>query len=308
MRDLLKRGLAAKRESKYVEFKREFDPASKPQWCEILKDIVAMTNTGGGIILFGLDSQGQPVSADLRALLAVDPADITDQVHKYTGYHFTEFELIEAAKAGSKVATLVIHGVSIPLVFHRPGTYAVDGGKQRTAFSQGTVYFRHGAKSEPGTTEDIRRSIERQLDGIRKEWLQGVRKVVTAPAGAKIMVATDVTESTSPEATPIRIVEDPEVPAYRKLDPDDTHPFRQKELICEVRKRLPKGVAFNSYDVLSIKRLHDLEGINDYCHQPRFGSLQYSRACVDWIVGKYKGNNAFFSDTRQAFYDQQHGG
>lgn len=163
MSDLLKKGLAAKRESKYVEFKRWFDPASKSEWCEILKDIVAITNTGGGIILFGLDSRGQPVSADLSSLLALDPAKITDQVHKYTGYHFTEFDLVQAAKAGSALAALVIQGVSIPLVFQRPGTYAVAGGKQQTAFSQGTVYFRHGAKSEPGTTEDIRRSIERQL-------------------------------------------------------------------------------------------------------------------------------------------------
>lgn len=132
---------------------------------------------------------------------------------------------------------------------------------------------------------------------------------MTAPAGAKVTVAaTDVTESTSPGAAPIRIVNDPSAPAYRKLDPDDTHPYRQKELIAKVKKLLPTGVAFNSYDILAIRRVHDLEDIADYCHQPKFGSLQYSDACVEWIVGKYAANKAFFSDTRQAFYDQKHGG
>ena len=37
-----------------------------------------------------------------------------------------------------------------PIVFTRPGTYSVEGGRQKTAFSQGTVYFRHGAKKRPG--------------------------------------------------------------------------------------------------------------------------------------------------------------
>jgi hypothetical protein len=33
------------------------------------------------------------------------------------------------------------------------------------------VYFRHRAKSEPGTSEDIRKVIERQLEFIRKSWI-----------------------------------------------------------------------------------------------------------------------------------------
>lgn len=48
MDDLIKRGLTAKRESKYIEFKSAFDVESAAEWCEIVKDIVALCNSGGG--------------------------------------------------------------------------------------------------------------------------------------------------------------------------------------------------------------------------------------------------------------------
>ena len=42
MSDLVDRAIKAKRESKYVDFKSSFEPASTGEWCELVKDIVAM--------------------------------------------------------------------------------------------------------------------------------------------------------------------------------------------------------------------------------------------------------------------------
>jgi len=50
--------VSAKRESKAVDFKRSFDPASVAEWCELIKDIVAMANSGGGTILIGVNNDG----------------------------------------------------------------------------------------------------------------------------------------------------------------------------------------------------------------------------------------------------------
>ena len=47
---LIEKAKAAKRESKYIEFKVSFDIDSTQDWCEIIKDIVAIANSGGGII------------------------------------------------------------------------------------------------------------------------------------------------------------------------------------------------------------------------------------------------------------------
>src|ERR1700682_2062740 len=159
MNDLLKRALSASRESKYIEFKQAFDVTSQRDWCEIIKDIVAMANTGGGVILIGVDNRGTPNGFDVQPFLRLDTADVTNKLFRYTDLHFSDFEIFERIKSRTSIAVLQVQGVPIPVVFTKPGTYDIGGGKQKNAFSVGTVYFRHGAKSEPGSTEDIRRAI-----------------------------------------------------------------------------------------------------------------------------------------------------
>lgn len=66
-------------ESATVDFKLSFDPKSKGEWCELIKDIVAMSNSGGGSIVVGVDDDGNPsTNSDIAPLLAVDPADVTN--------------------------------------------------------------------------------------------------------------------------------------------------------------------------------------------------------------------------------------
>jgi len=211
MSDLLDRALKATRESKRVEFKESFDPTSAAEWCEVIKDIVAIANSGGGIIVFGLDSSGQPSARSLDAVARVDPADIANKIGKYTGPVDLEFEIRHLTKEGRPLVGLVIQGVVSPLIFQKPGTYEVKPGKQRTVFGVGTLYFRHGAKSEPGNTEDLRRVLERHIERVRKAWLSGVRKVVHAPPGSRILTAapTRGNASTAAVARTVRAVNDP---------------------------------------------------------------------------------------------------
>ena len=210
MPDLIQRALAAKRESKYIEFKDSFDPNSPAEWCEIVKDVVAIANSGGGVIVFGLDSSGAPTGASLDALVGIDPADFGNKIAKYIGPVQLEFEVRELAKQNRKLQALVIQAVSIPVIFQKPGTYDAGAGKQKTAFSMGTVYFRHGAKSEPGNSDDIRTVIERQLEFIRKSWIKGVRKVVQAPEGSQIITVRPSGNAGSTTISPfLRAVKDP---------------------------------------------------------------------------------------------------
>jgi len=305
MSELIDKGLKAKRESKYVDFKRSFNPASSGEWCELIKDMVAMANGGGGVILIGLGNGGVPSKEDVQPVLNIDHATLVDKIRKYTGYQFSDIEIHEAKKQGEQVAVFVISGVKVPLVFQSVGTYGVSHGKQKTAFSRGTVYFRHGAKSEPGTTEDIRKVIERQLETIRSEWLDGVRKVVTAPQGSAVTVISgEVKESKSPGATPIRLVEDPDAPGYRLIDHDTTYPHRQTELIDVVNGMLPMEIKINTYDILAVRRTHGIDGDQRYCHKRKFGSRQYSDAFAKWIVEEHKKNSDFFKNARKKHYAQ----
>jgi hypothetical protein len=223
MVDLIERALTATRESKHVEFKQGFDTNLPQDWCEVIKDIVAIANSGGGVILFGLDNVGAPVGACLEAISRTDPADIGNKIVKYTGPTDLEFEIREVQKQGQRLVAFVIHAASIPVVFEKPGTYDIGGGKQRTAFSMGTVYFRHGAKSEPGTSKDIQQVVERQIEFIRKSWIKGVRKVVQAPPGSQIVAAHSRTRRMSgTDSLTMRAVTDPKaIPVFLTRNPEE---------------------------------------------------------------------------------------
>jgi len=301
-KEMLEKAKNAKRESKYIEFKERFDPDSPQEWCEIIKDIVAIANSGGGIILVGVRNNGIPSGFDVTSVLSLDPAKLTDKIAKYTGEQFSQFEIGEIDKDGHKVGVLKIYGVSVPMIFIQPGTYDIGGGRQKTAFGRGTVYFRHGAKSEPGNSNDLRKIIERELESIRKSWLGNIRKVVKAPAGYHVqMLPPQVVESTLPTATTIRIVDDPSAPTYRKVDPDHTHPHRQKEVIKLVNERLGGRKTINAYDVLCVRRVYRIdEKTPQYYHKSKYASPQYSDAFVDWLVNCYEEDNSFFDKTRRA--------
>jgi hypothetical protein len=310
---ILKKALAAKRESKQIEFKEVVDVASKRDWCEITKDVIAIANSGGGVIVFGLNSHGQPTGADLTALGSLDPATIADRIQNYTRTRLIDFDVWEVEKNGQQLIAWIIDSSDVPTVFCQPGTYPIQGGKQKTAFGQGTVYFRHGAKSEPGTTEDIAKSFSGKLEQVRKEWMRNVRKVVTAPTGSRVTVLPqgtsavaigrvgDVTESGADSAVSIRITNDPAAPAYQVFDTDRTFPFRQKELISEVRRRLPKTTSFNSFDVFVIRQIYKIDKKQGFAHQPKYGSRQYSQKFADWLVAQAQQNEDFFQIARAKY-------
>jgi len=81
---LVSRAESAKRESRYLDFKEQFDPSASGEWCELVKDLVAMANSDGGVIVVGVRNNGRPSRADLKAILDLDPAKITDQIFSYT--------------------------------------------------------------------------------------------------------------------------------------------------------------------------------------------------------------------------------
>lgn len=300
---LFKKAQEARRESKFVDFKSELDFAAPGDWCEVIKDVVAMANSGGGVIVIGADNSGKSTGSDCSVVLAIDPAKITDQIHRYTEVHFGDFDVREIKKGMSVLAAIVVGSAPIPMVFHKPGQYPnpADPKKQITAFGQGTVYFRHGAKSETGTTEDIRQAIDRRLGEIRKEWIGGVRKVVQAPPGSVVQVSPKLSGGVSPEGLPVRITTDPSAKVVGVTDYEKMNPHRQKDLVAAVQKMLPAGTAFTAHDVQGIRRIHATDGKEEFSHLFQYGGRQYSDAFAGWIVGQVKTDRDFLPKTRDAY-------
>lgn len=299
---------AARRESKYVEFKEQFDPTDNGEWLELLKDIVAIANIGGGAIVIGVRNDGTPSGSDLRPVLAVDGATICDKLNSYLGHDFDDFDVVPVMRNGTEAAAIVIGPAGeAPLTFIKPGTYPDPRrqDRQKSAFGRGP-YFRHGAKSEPGTRNDLRGFIESRLESIRQAWLGGIKRVITAPQGGEI-VAIQRTEDQQGERA-IRITSDENAPLYRAVDWDVTHPHRQTELIDEVNHRLPRGVHINSYDIQSVKRAHDINETThaEWVHLPRWGTYQYSDDLVAWLLDQYGRDDDFFTKARARYYELTH--
>lgn len=297
----LDEALALNHETQSVDFKQQFDPSSNSEWCELTKDLVTMSNSGGGIILIGLDNDGNPVPAPQTPLARnPDPADVANKIFRYTGRHVRDIRVVPAEKAGHPILALLVPAVRVSLIFTQPGTYQIEGGKQKTAFGQGTIYFRHGAKSELGTTEDLRLAFENELIARREEWLGNIRRVIEAPPGALVHVVPDeLAEEGGTQAVGVRLVHDPAAPVVPQWNPDDTHPFRQKELLAAVNERMPSRV--NSFDIQCVRRVHSIEDQPNFFHKPRHGSPQYSNAFVEWLLEEFTQDSNFFQKAREQY-------
>jgi hypothetical protein len=288
-----------KEETDVLDFKSAFDPKLTGDWCELIKDIVAMANSGGGRIVIGVNDDGTPSGYDATVFRGIDPADIANKVHKYTEQQFADFRLEDVAIGGASVTGLTVGGVRLPIIFSAPGEYESPPGKPKWAFRKGTVYFRHGAKSEPGTSEDLRNALERELARVKEFWLEGITKVVEAPPGSEIHVMqAAVTVSNADSAQPIRLTTSGEGPEFRVVDNDQVYPYRAKELMKKIDELLGPRVA-TTYDLQVVRKQFDIDSNPNFSHKSKFGTRQYSDAFVEWLVGEYRRDNHLFQRARE---------
>lgn len=151
----------------------------------------------------------------------------------------------------------------------------------------GVVFVRHGAKSVLATTDDISKMIDRRVTMVRKAWLSAVRQVVQ-PEGPVAATGS------------VRVVTDPRAPAFRLVDYDKTHPFRQKEVLAVLRERMPQ-LQISPFDLLAVRKVHEIDGRPEFMHKPAFGSNQYSVRFVDWLQSQISRDAGFLTTAREEY-------
>jgi hypothetical protein len=294
---IVDKALSDTRESRQVDFKQQLDVRSTEEWCEIVKDIVAMANSGGGAIVIGLDDFGKPTRCDPAPLLAQDPALLIDRLARFTGEQFDEVEILDRRKGRKRVA--VIHvgpRFGAPLIFEKEGSYKGRDGKDKCAFAKGSVYFRHGAKSEPGLSRDLQRFAKLEENRVKRELLKNISKVSLAPRGSEVLIV-DQDGAKHVGSRGVRVVDDPNAPIVGVVYQDQTHPFLLGELLRNLNKQLE--VPVNSHDLQCIRKVYGIEKKLAYFHKPLHGSPQYSAAYVEWLVDQRKKDPQFFIKARK---------
>ncbi len=255
--------LTIRRESRPFDFKESFDPSNNGEWCELIKDLIAMANTDGGYIVIGAKNDGSSSQADLQGVASVDQAVLVDKIGKYTDTQPEDVNLRRYAQGRKERVIFHTARVSVPIVFCRPGTYAVPLNRQKTAFSAGTIYFRHGSKSEPARQADIHRAFDSMLTARRREMLAGISKVVRAPSDHQVLVMpTSMRLTADPNAPGVRVTDDPAAPAVRGLVGSGKYESASEELAGIVRgmKTDPEAYAAKA----QLWRLYELRhGLTD---------------------------------------------
>jgi hypothetical protein len=294
---------SAVNESEALDFKEHFNPTSKGEWLEILKDLVAFANSGGGCIVFGIQDGGQPSGLDCMEVCECDPADLTNKFYSFTGRHFSDFEIAKIERGGLFFAAILVQSVDIPLVFSAVGNYQTPHGKQKTAFVAGSVYFRHGAKSEPCTSEDLSRFVDREICRVREQWLGRLRMVVEAPPNSDFQVvsSSSAVRLDQESGMAVRITQDPTAPAYRIADPDLTHPHRQKDVVIRVNQSIGGTISITTHDFLCARRIYGLDSKPEYSYKPQHGSQIYTETAVMWMVEQILADPKFLSDCREGY-------
>lgn len=81
-------------------------------------------------------------------------------------------------------------------------------------------------------------------------------------------------------------------------DLDRTHPYRAKEVTELVNERLGRKLAINVYDILCIRKIHNIEHMAEFYYKSKLWSPRYSEKFVEWIVRQATKNPDFFIRTR----------
>lgn len=270
----------------------------------MLKDIVAICNSGGGTLAVGINNAGEGCRSNVRPVLDYDHAKYCDLIKKYTMQNFSNFEVIEAKKDGHIIAIFLINPPDSPLIFEKPGTYPVDNNHQKTVFSQGTIFFRHGAKSETGSTEDLRKFIHQRVREMQNQLMKGMRKVSVAPRGSQLQVVPrGAVIAGIGGAMPVKITTDPNAQSAIVVDRDQIFPYRRKDIIERLKKALPPESVPNAYDLQAVNIVYNIAAEESLSWKPQFSSRRYSDAFIKWVVDKISKEKDFLQVTRHRFFE-----
>jgi hypothetical protein len=291
--------LAATRESKAVALKPQVSSKEPKAWLELVRDVVAMANSGGGTIVVGVDRTGTPTGWRSERFLRLGGGELLVAVAHHVGEPFDDIRVTPATKRGHRIAVIRVGPRSgSPLVFEKAGTHPGQDGTSVTVFGRGTLYFRHGRRSGPALARDLARFTRTELAHRRRDLMRNLRRVSTAPTGSEIIVVPPASGPAG-EVERFRVVDDPSAPALSRTDFDVTHPFRQKEVATAFNERTGQQL-IGPYELQCVRRAFGIDARPEFFHRPKFGSPQYSDAFVSWLLSEWRRDPTFFDKAREA--------
>ena len=235
-------GLEGRVETTNCDLKRVFD-GSNQAWVNLAKDIVAMSNSGGGVIVFGVDDNGHRVGLKQSLLNLMDPAQINGQIEpKAPGarlgtsyYEITYYRL--------RYGFLCIHSQEDLIVFEKEWGYNKPNGQHQTVIREGVLYARGVGETRPARQADISLMARRLIETGSKALLAKIEIVATLPLGTGIVALDSGSEGRgirlidSGYGQPVKVVSesDDAIPIAEVLNADLPFTSKQAEIVNQIR-------------------------------------------------------------------------
>ena len=227
-----------------VDFKEGFD-ASTRAWGDLLKDILAMANSGGGIIIFGVTDDGHHSGLNSPILSILDPARVSDKVRRYSPAARIETSIHELRYRRKLFGFLRIRQSETFVVFDSNYSYKPDGSKtQRQIFGPGIVYVRRPGGNTEATQVQLYDMIERISQRRVQQFLARIDTVARLPSDMQLIARNP----SSPESGfllqgdgtgfPVRITDQPDalpVSVIETIDPEAPFGSLNAQVAAQVR-------------------------------------------------------------------------
>ena len=194
-------------ESDRQDYKLTFDASDDKAKVDLVKNLVAFANAGGGQIVFGRnETQVVGVSADL--VQALDSARLTDLLNRFAPENsvVVSHSVQRDEESGNDLLIIQVQAAQFPVVMKKDGDWKGIQKKKgdRPLFRKGDIWTRHSTKTERISFEDMREWIERARKQERDLILSRITHLVNLPDGAEIQVVADTQQ---PIDNPQRLLE-----------------------------------------------------------------------------------------------------
>lgn len=213
------------REFRNQDYKLMFDPSDERAKVDLVKNLIAMANAGGGQVVYGRDETKTP-GVDQSVCTTLDSARIADLIDRYASHASVHVShSIEDLGSGKFILILTIDAAPYPIVMSRTGDWkGMNSGKDKPLFLVGDIWTRHSTKTERVSYDDLRQWFGRVRQEERERILSRITSLVNLPEGAEIQV---VSPQQQPIDSPQRLLEY----AAMRHEYDSSHLLTSSDLV-----------------------------------------------------------------------------
>lgn len=245
LKDLLRTVSEAgrKMETGRCDLKRGFEP-SDASWPYLVKDTVAMANSGGGVLVLGVDDNGARHGLGQSLLRDLDPVKVNAKLEAKAPGGRLDTGYYEVSFYRRRYGFLAVQSNDALIVFDREWGFNPAGEKrQRTVIYPGVIYVRGVAETRPARQADLARIVQRLTEAGSQKFLARIEKLAAVPLSAELIAydpasgGQGVRLVARGEGQPVTIVDEQPgaVPIHEVLSPDVPFSSAQAEFTSQLR-------------------------------------------------------------------------